>query len=348
MLQRFFVGISLALSISLSAQTSTMVDTFLVIHRDTVYFDFGSDILQPGSDTTLRAVAARLESRAVREVLIRAHTDAVGADLSNQALSERRAQHTRLALLELGLPEGKVQIEGFFGARQPVANNTDEAGRQRNRRAELEVRQRFKMDLLEGVVRDAETGDSIPNAEVRIKSPITEELVRADSFGVFRGLVPILMDVEVTVQNEGFFPETQTTRLDGRTRSRLELEVVPARPGAVQPIKNLYFVGNQAILLKKSEPELPKLLRFMQINPVLRIEIAGHINLPNSPRCQIGDSHYDLSLRRAKAVYDYLLSEGVPENRMQFRGYGNWEMVYPNARSEQEQALNRRVEIRIQ
>ena len=46
-------------------------------------------------------------------------------------------------------------------------------------------------------------------------------------------------------------------------------------------------------------------------------------------------------------MYDYLLANGISEKRISFKGYGNWEMRFPKARSESQQAMNRRVEIRI-
>ena len=52
-------------------------------------------------------------------------------------------------------------------------------------------------------------------------------------------------------------------------------------------------------------------------------------------------------MNRARMVYDYLVREGTPEHRLQYNGYGNWEMRFPHATTEQQQALNRRVEIRI-
>ena len=127
----------------------------------------------------------------------------------------------------------------------------------------------------------------------------------------------------------------------------LTFELPPVKIGESIDIKNLYFVGNEAILLPPSEPELPKILRFMQINPAAKIEIAGHVNLPNRPACGTSSSHYILSVRRALLVYDYLLKNGISENRVSYKGYGNWEMRYPQARTEEYQAKNRRVEIRV-
>ncbi len=50
---------------------------------------------------------------------------------------------------------------------------------------------------------------------------------------------------------------------------------------------------------------------------------------------------------RALVVYNYLLRYGISEERISYKGYGNWEMRFPNAQTERQQSANRRVEIKI-
>ncbi len=76
-------------------------------------------------------------------------------------------------------------------------------------------------------------------------------------------------------------------------------------------------------------------------------KIAGHLNHPNSPRVARNSWNFDLSVRRALLVYNYLIERGIAEDRLSYNGYGNWEMRYPKATSAKETEANRRVEIRI-
>jgi len=85
----------------------------------------------------------------------------------------------------------------------------------------------------------------------------------------------------------------------------------------------------------------------MELNDSLNIEIAGHINRPNYPPVDKLSSDFKLSVQRAKMVHDYLLENNISADRISFKGYGNFQMRYPKARSEKQQAENRRVEIRI-
>ena len=64
--------------------------------------------------------------------------------------------------------------------------------------------------------------------------------------------------------------------------------------------------------------------------------------MPNTP------GYKQLSLNRAKAVYNYLTEkEGLDPKRLKYKGFGNTKMVYPDPKSERESSMNRRVEIKI-
>jgi len=66
------------------------------------------------------------------------HTDSVGADAYNQTLSERRAASVGQYLIGQGVAGRRVYTQGF-GETSPVASNDTDAGRQQNRRVELQL-----------------------------------------------------------------------------------------------------------------------------------------------------------------------------------------------------------------
>ncbi|OPZ96753.1 MAG: Peptidoglycan-binding protein ArfA [Bacteroidetes bacterium ADurb.Bin408] len=110
-------------------------------------------------------------------------------------------------------------------------------------------------------------------------------------------------------------------------------------------LENIYFEGGTANFLPISYDALEGLLDFLQKNPSVKIEIQGHVNGPNEPP----DINYsnNLGYRRARAVYDYLVNRKTDKERLSCKGFGNTQMVYPNAVVESEMAKNRRVEIVI-
>jgi outer membrane protein OmpA-like peptidoglycan-associated protein len=69
-------------------------------------------------------------------IRIEGYTDTVGRGRLNRRLSEARAAAVRQALIARGIPARRLSAKGY-GARRPVADNTTEAGRARNRRIEF-------------------------------------------------------------------------------------------------------------------------------------------------------------------------------------------------------------------
>lgn len=310
-----------------------------------VYFDFGKYTIRPDADSTLREILAFCDNRKNISIHMTAHTDAIGSDANNLTLSKNRMAAVQQFLEERGLQADSIST-AVFGEKNPVANNDTETGRRQNRRATIDIYEFQKLFKIEGEVRDKETGKGI-EADVIVRTKDTRDSIRTDTSGRFESLVPLGAVVGVETYAKGYFLESVMLKALPNRMPELKIDLPPIRAGEAIDLKNLYFVGNQAVLLDKSKPELPKILKFMQINSCAKIEIAGHINLPNRPPVGETTWHYDLSVNRAKLIYDYLLVNGIPEKRLAYKGYGNWEMRYPKARTEQLQAKNRRVEIRI-
>ncbi|MCW5923116.1 MAG: OmpA family protein [Saprospiraceae bacterium] len=125
------------------------------------------------------------------------------------------------------------------------------------------------------------------------------------------------------------------------------IKLPPAKSGETAILRDLFFVGDQDILLKASEPALPKVLRFMQMNPDLKVGIARHINGPGLDMPKEPEWRRSLSERRAKRIYDSLLNNGIPAKRLTDKGYLNTQMLFPKPKPPEESEQNRRAEIRV-
>jgi len=344
----FLIPILIVCSFSLFAQTNSsknIVQKNQKILSKEVYFDFGKYEIRTDADSTLREILDFCQNRKNLSIKMTAHTDAIGSNENNLKLSENRMAAVQQFLEENGFQADSVST-AVFGEKNPIASNDTEAGRQQNRRATIDIYQFRKLFKIEGEIKDKETGKGI-EADVIVRTKETRDSIRTDTSGHFESLVPVGAVVGVETYSKGYFLESMMLKALPGKMPELKIELPPIKVGEAIDLKNLYFVGNQAVLLKKSKPELPKILKFMQINSCAKIEIAGHINLPNHPPCGKTTWHYTLSVNRAKLIYDYLTSHGIPEKRLEYKGYGNWEMRYPKAYTEQFQAKNRRVEIRI-
>jgi outer membrane protein OmpA-like peptidoglycan-associated protein len=108
----------------------------MVVTLGDVLFDTGKAVLKPGAYTTVDRLAQVLNSSRGSHVVIEGHTDSMGSDANNQALSQRRAQAVESALLERGVSASQISSVGK-GETTPVASNDTASGRQANRRVEL-------------------------------------------------------------------------------------------------------------------------------------------------------------------------------------------------------------------
>ena len=106
-----------------------------------VLFETGQSTLKPAAQDALKALGPRITGYGGAPlVTVEGHTDAVGDDASNKALSEARATAVAAFLVEhLGIARDRVTATGHGEAR-PVATNDTEEGRARNRRVDVLVR----------------------------------------------------------------------------------------------------------------------------------------------------------------------------------------------------------------
>ena len=89
-------------------------------------------------DERVREYKRAIQNNRLAEIKIIGHTDSRGDPAYNQALSERRANAVGRYLVDNGIPERLVFVQGK-GESQPVASNDTEEGRNANRRVEIDV-----------------------------------------------------------------------------------------------------------------------------------------------------------------------------------------------------------------
>jgi outer membrane protein OmpA-like peptidoglycan-associated protein len=111
-------------------------DRGLLVTLGDVLFTFGRAELAPGSQRVLDRVSEFLARYSDRAVTIEGHTDSVGSDSFNQALSERRAESVARYLASSGVDRSRIRTRGF-GESRPLVSNESDAGRQQNRRVEV-------------------------------------------------------------------------------------------------------------------------------------------------------------------------------------------------------------------
>ncbi|MEZ5040529.1 MAG: OmpA family protein [Saprospiraceae bacterium] len=137
--------------------------------------------------------------------------------------------------------------------------------------------------------------------------------------------------------------EAQVLPLQPPTYKEIEqdLLLVPATAGQTIPLHHIYFNPNTSKFKPTAYTELERVVLFLQKNKKIKIEIGAHTNgwLSHSQSTQ-------LSKQRAKAVTDYLMSQGIEAGRVTYKGYGKIKPIATNDTIEGRR-LNQRIEMKI-
>jgi outer membrane protein OmpA-like peptidoglycan-associated protein len=163
--------------------------------------------------------------------------------------------------------------------------------------------------------------------------------------GGFLTVLPAGSNYALYVNRTGYLFYSHHFALDTITGifDPLVLDVIlkPIEHGQSSILKNVFFEHNSFELKPESLTELTRLVNFMLENPGIGLEISGHTD-------NTGTSAYNLTLstNRAKAVFDFLIGEGIEINRISYIGLAETSPVDTNNTPEG-RANNRRTEFKI-
>ncbi len=131
------------------------------------------------------------------------------------------------------------------------------------------------------------------------------------------------------------------TNLSEYKELEINLYLAPIEKNEAIRLNNIFFEFGLATLKEESFPELNRLIKLLNDNPDIQIEISGHTDNVGSD-----EDNLKLSQDRASAVVDYLSSNGISKNRLTPKGYGESKPISTNDTEEGKQ-LNRRVEFTV-
>ena len=109
------------------------------IRLENVYFETGSAVLLPESETTLNEAGRTLEHFSALKIEVQGHTDGRGSSAFNQKLSQSRAESVRSYLLQHFMLKPDKLVAKGYGERAPEVKEKNDEDRQRNRRVVLKV-----------------------------------------------------------------------------------------------------------------------------------------------------------------------------------------------------------------
>lgn len=210
-----------------------------------------------------------------------------------------------------------------------------------------QLRIKFKSNYVKGIVRDKQTREVLKSQIelININTNEVESRVQSDSLsGEYLIVLTQGAEYALYVNKKGYLFQSLSfnySEVDNFEPIVLDIDLEKVKEGSVAVLKNIFFDVDKYDLQEKSLTELQKILKFMNDNPAVRIEISGHTD--NS-----GNASYNqqLSDKRAQSVKSYLVEKGIDTRRLFTKGYGSEKSIRPNDTEENKQ-LNRRIEFKI-
>lgn len=198
-----------------------------------------------------------------------------------------------------------------------------------------------------GAVYDSETKKPL-GAKVDLIDLKTSKVIYSVNSDAINGDYLIVLtqgkEYALYVQKEGYlFKSTFLNYTNPKNFDPLTLDVYldPIKQGKAVVLNNIFFATNSYALEDKSKTELDKIVLFMNSNPKVSIELGGHTDDVGAD-----NANMELSMKRSKSVYDYLIGKGISANRLKYKGYGETKPMVANTNEENRQ-LNRRIEFKI-
>ncbi|MBN1253571.1 MAG: OmpA family protein [Bacteroidales bacterium] len=148
-------------------------------------------------------------------------------------------------------------------------------------------------------------------------------------------------NVSVSPKGYSFYNTTVDLKKKKKQNQKLEVKLKQLKEDTKLTLNNITFEVNSDDLNSESFSELDRVVKLMNDNPDIKIEISAHTD--NS-----GSDVYNLRLskRRANTVVEYMLEKNINSSRLISKGHGETKPLYPND-TDENKALNRRVELKI-
>lgn len=242
----------------------------------------------------------------------------------------------------------------FLGPEKPLAISNEDnllAGRtqpvkqvQAQQTVEIKTAQ---ITLLKGTITDINTKKPL-GATIELVDNTRNEVIATftanSATGKYLVSLPSGRNYGIAVKMDGYLFHSENFDIAASANYQevtKDVEMKPIVVGSTIVLKNVFFDYNKATLKPESFIELDRVVKLMNENPSMRIELSGHTD-------NRGTEEYNqkLSEDRAKSCVDYLISKGIKADRLEYKGYGESNPI-DSRNNEEGWANNRRTEFKI-
>jgi len=243
-----------------------------------------------------------------------------------------------------------VSRRGYFSSNKDGGEGSDDIYKF------LETRKLQCVQELEGIITDAQTGETLPGTKVTLYEGTTiKSTIISDPAGGYHFAVQCGKTYNVRAEKQDYATkEVSVTigKLTGKTSLPIALDksickvTIGDDLGKCFKIKMIYFDLDKSDIRPEAALDLEKILDVLNNNPTMKLDIRSHTD---SRATQLYNKA--LSDRRAKSTIQWLIKNGVAKNRLTGKGYGETQLVNQCADgvpcTEEEHQMNRRSEFII-
>jgi len=168
---------------------------------------------------------------------------------------------------------------------------------------------------------------------------------------IIKKIVPIENEISLPTPLADTLKVANTTSSNNQPNNTKSLDnIINLKIGETLVLRHLQFYPGTDKPLPKALHDLNKLVQIMKDNPKLKIELQGHICCTVCDRSveytlKVEKSN-ELSIKRARYVYDFLIKKGIKKNRLTYKGFGSCKPRVDEINSDAMQ-MNRRVEVMV-
>lgn len=199
---------------------------------------------------------------------------------------------------------------------------------------------------VKGKITDKNTGKPVVSTlELNnLASHQTISHIQTDDAGNYFMTLPVGKDYAFNVNSKGYLFYSDNFLMANKSPDSTYIKNIllePIASNASVVLKNIFFEVNKYELNPESQTELDNLVRLLNENPTMEIEISGHTDNVGKP-----SDNMILSNNRAKAVVNFLISKKINPARLVAKGFGETKPLADN-KTEAGRLQNRRTEMRV-
>jgi outer membrane protein OmpA-like peptidoglycan-associated protein/tetratricopeptide (TPR) repeat protein len=253
-----------------------------------------------------------------------------------------------------GYGDQDIYMITFLGPeKQPILNTQDQLlASSTNAISELKTEiptevKSAKLTILKGIVADEKTEKPLESTIELIdneKNTVLATFKSNKATGKYLVTLPSGHNYGIAVKANGYLFHSENIDLPQATDFQeftLNIDMKKLEIGSTVVLRNIFYDSDKSTLRKESENELRRLVKLLQDNATMTIELSSHTD-------DVGAEDYNmrLSFERSNTVVDYLISKGIASSRLVPKGYGESKPIAKND-SEKGRQKNRRTEFKI-